>query len=64
VAKAQGVALSPELAELVYDVDYYVHIDSKEEAVKLVTHLPYQGHVLTTDALNTAADRRRYLEIQ
>ena len=27
VAKATGVALSRELAELVYDVDYYVHID-------------------------------------
>jgi membrane protease subunit (stomatin/prohibitin family) len=52
VAKAKGVALSRELAELVYDVDYYVHIDTAEDAVKLVTHMPYQGHVLTTDALN------------
>jgi hypothetical protein len=49
------VALSRELAELVYDVDYYVHIDSKEDAVKLVTHMPYQGHVLTTDMLNSYA---------
>jgi membrane protease subunit (stomatin/prohibitin family) len=55
VVKAQGVALSRELAELVYDVDYYVHIDSKEDAVKLVTHMPYQGHVLTTDMLNSYA---------
>src|SRR6202789_941490 len=51
VAKAKGVALSRELAELVYDVDYYVHIDTAEDAVKLVTHMPYQGHVLTTVAL-------------
>jgi membrane protease subunit (stomatin/prohibitin family) len=55
VAKAQGLALSRELAELVYDVDYYVHIDSKEDAVKLVTHMPYQGHFLTTEALNNYA---------
>jgi membrane protease subunit (stomatin/prohibitin family) len=52
VAKAKGVALSRELAELVYDVDYYVHIDTPDDAVKLVTHMPYQGHMLTTDALN------------
>jgi membrane protease subunit (stomatin/prohibitin family) len=55
VAKAQGVALSRELAELIYDVDYYVHVDTKDDAVKLVTHMPYQGHVLTTDALNAYA---------
>jgi membrane protease subunit (stomatin/prohibitin family) len=55
VVKAQGVALSRELAEMVYDVDYYVHVDSKEDAVKLVTHMPYKGHALTTDALNAYA---------
>jgi membrane protease subunit (stomatin/prohibitin family) len=55
VAKSRGLALSRELAELDYDVDYYVHVDSKEDAVKLVTHMPYQGHVLTTDAVNAYA---------
>jgi membrane protease subunit (stomatin/prohibitin family) len=55
VAKAQGLALSRELAEMVYDVDYYVHVDSKEDAVKLVTHMPYQGHFFTTEALNAYA---------
>lgn len=55
VAKAKGLALSRELAEMVYDVDYYVHIDSKEDAVRLVTHMPYQGHFLTTEALNSYA---------
>jgi membrane protease subunit (stomatin/prohibitin family) len=55
VAKAKGVALSRELAELVYDVDYYVHVDSAQDAIKLVTHMPYSGHLLTTDALNTYA---------
>jgi membrane protease subunit (stomatin/prohibitin family) len=55
VAKAQGLALSKEMAELVYDVDYYVHVDTKEDAVKLVTHMPYQGHFLTTEGLNNYA---------
>jgi membrane protease subunit (stomatin/prohibitin family) len=55
VANAKGVALSRELAEMMYDVDYYVHVDSPEDAVKLVTHMPYSGHVLTTDALNAYA---------
>jgi hypothetical protein len=32
-----------------------VHIDSKDDAVRLVTHMPYQGHALTTDALNSYA---------
>jgi len=55
VVKAKGVALSRELAEMVYDVDYYVHVDSAQDAVKLVTHMPYSGHVLTTEALNSYA---------
>jgi membrane protease subunit (stomatin/prohibitin family) len=55
VAKAQGVALSRELAELVYDVDYYVHVDTAQDAVRLVTHMPYSGHMLTTEAINAYA---------
>jgi len=49
------MALSRELAELTYDVDYYVHVDTKDDAVKLVTHMPYQGHMLTTEAINAYA---------
>jgi membrane protease subunit (stomatin/prohibitin family) len=52
VVNTKGLALSRELAEMVYDVDYYVHVDSPQDAVKLVTHMPYAGHVLTVDALN------------
>ena len=55
VVKAEGLALSRELAEMVYDVDYYVHVDSPQDAVKLVTHMPYSGHVLTAEALNAYA---------
>ncbi|MCW2940671.1 MAG: hypothetical protein JWN00_3656 [Actinomycetia bacterium] len=55
VVKAKGLALSRELAEMVYDVEYYVHVDTPQGAVNLVTHMPYSGHVLTTDQLNTYA---------
>ena len=55
MAKSRGLALSRELAELDYDVDYYVHVDSKDDAVRLVTHMPYHGHLLTTDAVNAYA---------
>ena len=55
VVKAKGLALSRELAEMVYDVDYYVHVDTPQDAVKLVTHMPYAGHVLTVEALNAYA---------
>jgi len=55
VIKAKGIALSRELAELLYEVDYYVHVDSPQDAVKLVTHMPYSGHVLTAEALNAYA---------
>ena len=55
VVKAQGLALSRELAEMVYDVDYYVHVDTAQDAVKLVTHMPYSGHMLTVEALNAYA---------
>jgi membrane protease subunit (stomatin/prohibitin family) len=52
VIKTSGRALSRELAEMSYDVDYYVHVASKEDAVKLVQHMPYRGHALSTDDVN------------
>jgi hypothetical protein len=36
-------------------VDYYVHVDTRDDAVKLVTHMPYHGHLLTTEAVNAYA---------
>ena len=55
VVRASGLALSAEMAEMQYDVDYYVHVPTKEGALKLITHMPYAGHVLTTEALNVYA---------
>jgi membrane protease subunit (stomatin/prohibitin family) len=52
VIKTSGRALSRELAEMSYDVDYYIHVASKEDAVKVVQHMPYRGHALTTEDVN------------
>ena len=42
--RSQGVATSEEMAEMFYQVDYYIHVDSKEAALDLITHLPFNGH--------------------
>ncbi len=55
VLKASGVALSSEMAEMVYDVDYYIHVESRENALLLVQHMPYRGHTLNTQQINAYA---------
>lgn len=53
VVKAKGLALSSEMAELAYEVDYYFHCASKDDAVALVTHMPIGGdHMITADQVN------------
>ena len=51
--RSQGVATSAEMAEMAYQVDYYIHIDTKEAALALITHLPFDGNVI--DATEVAA---------
>jgi membrane protease subunit (stomatin/prohibitin family) len=55
VLTAKGVAFSKEMAELAYTVDYYVHVDTADDAIKLVQHMPYSGHMLKGDDLNAYA---------
>ncbi len=55
VLKTGGMALSREMAEMVYSVDYYIHVETREAAVKLVQHMPYRGHTLTTTEVNAYA---------
>ncbi|MGO8673914.1 MAG: SPFH domain-containing protein [Capsulimonadaceae bacterium] len=52
VVSTQGSGLSAEMAEMTYGVDYYIHVDTPQDAVKLVQHMPYRGHVLTTKDVN------------
>ena len=44
-----GVATSAEMAEMSYQVEYYVHVDAKEGALKLVTHMPFTKHSILTE---------------
>src|SRR5436190_19003043 len=55
VIKTSGMALSREMAEMVYSVDYYIHVETRENAVRLVQHMPYRGHSLTIHEVNTYA---------
>ena len=55
VVKTSGLALSREMAEMTYIVDYYIHVETKDDAVLLVQHMPYSGHTLTTDQVNNYA---------
>jgi membrane protease subunit (stomatin/prohibitin family) len=55
VLKTSGMALSREMAEMVYSVDYYIHVETRQAAVQLVQHMPYRGHALTTQEVNTYA---------
>jgi membrane protease subunit (stomatin/prohibitin family) len=55
VVRATGLALSAEMAEMQYDVDYYIHVPTKDGALKLIQHMPYAGHTLTTESVNSYA---------
>jgi len=44
LVRSQGVATSAEMAEMAYQVDYYIHVDTKEAALDLITHLPFNGY--------------------
>ncbi|HLY54281.1 MAG TPA: SPFH domain-containing protein [Stellaceae bacterium] len=52
VVKATGLALSAEMAEMSYEVDYYFHVATKDDAVALVTHMPVAGHSITGEQVN------------
>jgi membrane protease subunit (stomatin/prohibitin family) len=43
-----GIATSAEMAEMAYQVDYYIHVDTKEAALDLITHLPFNGAMIDT----------------
>lgn len=55
VLKTSGMALSREMAEMVYSVDYYVHVETREAALQLVQHMPYRGHALMSQEVNSYA---------
>jgi membrane protease subunit (stomatin/prohibitin family) len=48
LVRSEGVATSEEMAEMAYQVDYYIHVDSKQDALDLISHLPFNGHIIDT----------------
>lgn len=44
LVRSQGIATSAEMAEMAYQVDYYIHVDTKEAALDLITHMPFNGY--------------------
>jgi membrane protease subunit (stomatin/prohibitin family) len=55
VVSAKGVCLSREMAQMEYDVDYYIHCADKDHAVILVQHMPPNGHTITVEDINNYA---------
>src|SRR5205807_9498028 len=55
ILKTTGMTLSREMAEMVYNVEYYIHVETREAAARLVQHMPYRGHALTTQEVNAYA---------
>jgi membrane protease subunit (stomatin/prohibitin family) len=55
VVKTKGTALSREMAEMAYDVDYYIHVAQPKDALTLVQHMPIQGHAVTTTEVDSYA---------
>lgn len=54
-AKATGLALSQEMTEMSYDVDYFFHVKSQQDALKLETNMSLRGDRLTAGDVNTLA---------
>lgn len=50
-----GTATTSEMAEVSWQADYYIHIDTKEEALDLIQHLPFNGSVINTDEISSYA---------
>ena len=46
LVRSEGTATSSEMAEVAYQADYYIHVDSKDAALSLITHLPFSGSVI------------------
>jgi membrane protease subunit (stomatin/prohibitin family) len=55
VAADTGTAFSKEMAEMAYEVEYFLQVTTSDDAIKLVQHMPYQGHKLLTKDVNEYA---------
>jgi membrane protease subunit (stomatin/prohibitin family) len=51
LCRAEGITTSKEMAELLYQVDFYVHVDTRDDALALVMHMPFTGQIIQVDEL-------------
>ena len=51
----RGTATTREMAEVTYQADYYVHVDTKDDALALITHMPFTGAVINTQEISAYA---------
>ncbi len=50
LVRSEGVATSEEMAEMAYQVDYYIHVDTQQAALDLITHMPFNGNFIDVPA--------------
>ena len=55
LVKSSGMATTAEMAEVSWQADYYIHVDTKQEALDLIQHLPFNGSVINTDEISAYA---------
>lgn len=55
LVRSTGTATSAEMAEVAYQADYYIHVDSRQAALDLITHLPFNGNVIDTNEISDYA---------
>ncbi len=55
LVKSAGTATTSEMAEVAWQADYYIHVDTKQEALDLIQHLPFNGSVINTDEISAYA---------
>jgi membrane protease subunit (stomatin/prohibitin family) len=55
ILEVTGIAYSREMAEMGYHVSCYIHVDTKDDALKLVQHMPFADHYVVMKEVNTYA---------
>ena len=53
--RSVGTATTAEMAEVTWQADYYIHIDTKDEALALIQHMPFNGSAINTDEISSYA---------
>jgi membrane protease subunit (stomatin/prohibitin family) len=53
ILEIEGTALSKEMAGLKYHVSAYIHVDTEDDAVKLIQHMPFSGNKILVSEVAT-----------